>query len=575
MNTIRFSFLLYWLMVAFVGTVCFVPDIVVDRFHTATYLFGGICFGGIGAFLSILLKKEAIPLPSVNFLLIVALWLGYQIYCTRIDLTLLSRLLFDCIAFVVAYCILWGSERRTLIYSFFALLGVGVAAMGLFQYIGIICSFHSSFSLTGPFDNPAGISAMLVALFPFSLFLCRRQNSRKVWIGIVFCTLIGFVVVLSGARTAVFAYAVVLFGYLLDSSFFRLYRKWIIGIGAIGATVLLLFLYLVHVDSSNGRLLIWHCCLDLIANNPLWGVGEGGFRVYYMPTQANYFINHPSESWSILSDNIYHPFNEYLRVTIEQGLVGLVLAIILLAYPIWSCKRWGNGKKQALLSLVAIGICSFFSYPLDYPVIRLSLVFSMALLILPDSKDSVQLKWNKKWTTLFLVLSLVCVVSSTWQGYNELKWKKLIDSDFPVTDAEYRDLRKNGFFYRKSSFLYSYGVMLYEAGLFRESIDVLKQCGKLANDYDIQLIQAYNYLGLNQTLIAEQHFRTSAAMIPNRFLPLYELFRIYEKQQNESLARQFALRIAAMPVKIPSPKVSFMKEEVDNYLSNHSLTERR
>ncbi|MCD8187010.1 MAG: O-antigen ligase family protein, partial [Rikenellaceae bacterium] len=62
----------------------------------------------------------------------------------------------------------------------------------------------------------------------------------------------------------------------------------------------------------------------------MFGNGTGTFKSDYMPEQAAWFREHPESPYAILADNSNHPFNEFLLIWIESGLIGLLLAGLVL-----------------------------------------------------------------------------------------------------------------------------------------------------------------------------------------------------------------------------------------------------
>lgn len=78
------------------------------------------------------------------------------------------------------------------------------------------------------------------------------------------------------------------------------------------------------------------------------------------------------------------------------------------------------------------------------------------------------------------------------------------------------------------------------------------QCTDYFNDYDVQRIIADNYDNMNNQEKAEEHYIIASRMIPNRFVPLYQLFRLYEKNGRTNEAMRTAKAIIEMPVKVQS-----------------------
>ena len=89
------------------------------------------------------------------------------------------------------------------------------------------------------------------------------------------------------------------------------------GLIAIGAFIL----YSQKKDYANGRLLIWNVSVEMIKDKPLFGLGHDTFQAKYMNYQAEYFRNNPNSRYKLLADNVKHPFNEFIKVAVEFGIV--------------------------------------------------------------------------------------------------------------------------------------------------------------------------------------------------------------------------------------------------------------
>lgn len=101
-----------------------------------------------------------------------------------------------------------------------------------------------------------------------------------------------------------------------------------------------------------------------------------------MDYQAQYFKEHPDSQFAILADNIKSPFNEYLSVGVQFGILTWVLLIAAGIFLIL-CHRKHPTKAGyvSLLSLLSIAVFSFFSYPFTYPFIWIISALSVSTLI--------------------------------------------------------------------------------------------------------------------------------------------------------------------------------------------------
>ncbi|WP_321287534.1 O-antigen ligase family protein [uncultured Sunxiuqinia sp.] len=124
-----------------------------------------------------------------------------------------------------------------------------------------------------------------------------------------------------------------------------------IAIALLGGSYLL---YQQKKDSANGRLLIWQVSWEMIKDKPLLGHGYRAFQAKYMDHQAIYFKNYPNSRLSILADNVKHPFNEFLKVTVEFGLGGLLLVLAFFSGIIYTGTRQKDNPKSLAFSGLSI-----------------------------------------------------------------------------------------------------------------------------------------------------------------------------------------------------------------------------
>lgn len=68
----------------------------------------------------------------------------------------------------------------------------------------------------------------------------------------------------------------------------------------------------------------------MISQKPILGYGENGFKNHYMTFQEQYFAKHHNSPYKDLADNITHPFNEYLLILTNYGILGLSILLIVI-----------------------------------------------------------------------------------------------------------------------------------------------------------------------------------------------------------------------------------------------------
>ena len=84
----------------------------------------------------------------------------------------------------------------------------------------------------------------------------------------------------------------------------------------------------------------------------------------------------------------------------------------------------------------------------------------------------------------------------------------------------------------------------------------------------MEILQAETYISLKRYEEAEIYLKKAALMCPVRFVPLYRLHYIYEKQGNEEKADSLARLIIDKPVKVNSAVVRKIKWEMRSLCSD-------
>ena len=94
---------------------------------------------------------------------------------------------------------------------------------------------------------------------------------------------------------------------------------------------------------------------------------------------------------------------------------------------------------------------------------------------------------------------------------------------------------------------------------------------KQFDDYDTHLLAASNHEHMGNYGLAEQHLRKAAAMCPVRFVPLYKLAKLYGAMGRYGDQRQVAQQIMDKKVKIPSQRITDIKDEMRYILEETEL----
>ena len=443
------------------------------------------------------------------------------------------------------------------------------AGYGLGQYWGIF-STTSIFPIVGSFDNPAGFAACVVAGFPFCLSLCGSKRILQFVTPVVVLIII-LSVILSQSRSGLVAIVLMTIFYLQQKYLKnRIVLKRSVLIAAILLCICVLFL---KIDSSVGRVLVWNVSLDMLENNLLWGLGNGSFDACYMENQAVFLKKHGGGEGLQLTDNVHHPFNEYILLVVEHGLVVFFL-FLLICFFIFKNNRWN--VTPCFLSFLGILVFACFSYPLRYPFVWAVLAYDLSELSFCKERMESNQKDVKVFFKCVATILMIFGLGIVFMNMKfEYKWKQLAQV-IPVEKKKQMILEEYDMLYnsihKHSLFLYNYGSILNRVGNYDESLSILLECERRYNDYDVQLMIADNYLHLGQWEKSECRYMNALRMCPNRFIPLYQLLEVYELQGKKENVFEICKKIVDKEVKIPSLIVDKIKDEAKQRMLQHSLS---
>lgn len=547
--TVIITLLLYGTM--FLNIDVFVEDKIISKWYA-------LITGVLGCLLILIFQNNR-KLSVDLFSFVLLLFVGYILLRGILsNMVTIKMLLF--ISFVFIYFFFKvNSISRQNVAVIIVLVCLAQATYGILQYYMIVYT-PNTFKVVGSFDNPAGFAASLVVGFPFSLSL--KSSKILKYLGLLAAGVIIAAVVLSESRAGVLAIilstAIYLFSKNKNIVRYK-FRYSIIGIITLLIMGVLLFFY--KKNSALGRMLIWKNSIEMISDKPLVGHGSGSFLSKYMTYQANNFEYNPDSLFSKLADNVSHPFNEYLFLTVEYGVVGLLILAFALILIIRSMKR----ISLEILSLLSVAIFSCFSYPFRYAFVIVIVAYCLS-----DIKTGKQIHYNLK-PNLNYVLLVLCILCSTLlikDIHFEYQWGKLAKRPFYIADHTF--IEKMRILYDQWNgnpyFLYNYGAMLNSLKRYDESNAILTECTMYLNDYDVQLLLADCYLQKENFDQAEKCFLLASNMCPNRFVPLYQLVHLYDRIGEKEKAYNLAEKITHKVVKIPSFKVQRIKNEMKEYV---------
>lgn len=447
------------------------------------------------------------------------------------------------------------------------------AVLGLLQYFNVYYS-PSIYKITGSFDNPAGFSACLCAGVPFTAFLLSKDNKRYMRLmGWIMGTIIVVAIVLSYSRAGIISLAAVCTIFLYQKLLHRRILKFSL---LAGLVALILGCYWIKKDSADGRLLIWQSCINMVKDSPWIGHGLGSFEAHYMDYQAEYFRIHGQQNrYAMLADNVKHPFNEYMEILLNFGIIGLVILFAFIFLLIYCYKLNPDiEKKIAVYVLISIGTFSLFSYPFTYPFTWIITLLSVLIIIKEPIKVFFAASWKKNVVCALVIgCSMIGIYELVERIQAELEWGRIskltLSDSYDTVLPAYEKLEKA--FADNPYFLYNYAAVLLEKKQYDKSLEIALQCRKYWADYDLELILGENYQQLNKPKLAEKYYNSASMMCPSRFLPLYKLFHLYKMNGEKERSLAMAEAVVDKPMKIETVAIKRMKREMEREIQKINI----
>lgn len=469
------------------------------------------------------------------------------------------------------------------------LIGVVEAVWGLGQLYNFFPSNHHLFKTTGSFFNSGPYGGFISLMFPLILhyWIMYRGKNKIIEYAIlavgIICLLV-FPATLS--RTAwvgaIAGCVLVLFfdtGIIVKLNDYKKRQPKKVILLTVICSILFIGsvfgIFHLKKDSANGRLFMWKITALAIKESPARGVGLGGFPAAYANAQMNYFKSGKgSETEKLVAGSPEYAFNEYLRIFVEQGILGGMLFLLLTFLIIRSGVK--NKQTGAAGSFLALSVFAFASYPY-YLWEFLIMWVLLSTICVSKTKRFYREKLTKQsiyFSILFLVLLLASMLLclKQLQPYSQAKkeWKKTrplysVRAYQSIAD-EYGRLytRLN----HDQKFVFEYAVIL-NATKQREKADTVLSRGlELSCDPMFYNVKGRNFHEMKKYKEAEMCYLNSTYLLPERIYPYYLLTKLYADSANfqPEKMRQAAFAVLEKEPKVHSVAINEMRDEVKKIL---------
>lgn len=142
---------------------------------------------------------------------------------------------------------------------------------------------------------------------------------------------------------------------------------------------------------SEPRLAFWHSAFELIEKKPILGYGISNAQVAFDHVNMKYTTPAYREYWTKQELWFIDTHNQYLQTTLEFGLVGLLLLLLIYFGPIGIVE-----SKRRLLCLYLCGLCAYQSVFDMFITGQFCLFFCLLTLAVLRTKNDIVLDKNSR-----------------------------------------------------------------------------------------------------------------------------------------------------------------------------------
>ena len=333
-------------------------------------------------------------------------------------------------------------------------------------------------------------------------------------------------------------------------------------------------IYRLKPDSADGRLLIWKVSAGMVAEHPWFGRGFARFAPEYMLAQADYFASgQGTEREELLAGQVNTAYNEFLQLTVELGVIGLVLFLWVLALGLTT----GANASSSIWSMTLVSWLVFasFSYPgYSWPMAILLIV---ALAGLAKTGRPVK-RWTHKITGIVAIVgSVVLTLIWIWQTQPGIaKWQEALTSynhkDYRGALAHFQDayrvLEHEGLFLQQAA------KTMQQNENYQGSNGILKWSKDYYNDPFTYSMMGENFTHLQFYDRAEDAYQRSHHMVPHRLWPQYLMVKMLWEMGEKDRSKELARKLVSNTKKIEGKAAEQIIEELRYLLIQQGLPYR-
>ena len=478
------------------------------------------------------------------------------------------------------------------------LLGGYQVFLGFKQLTGYAYSNHSLFKVTGNFFNPAPYAGYLACVFPLALVTCCYNDKKflfkKVLKYVAVFLILGILLIIRQTMSRASWLALLTGAGVIYSFRFELKRRvQTVSNSTLKKTILLITVLLLSIsalagiyqlkkDSADGRLFGWKISMHAIFKQPVTGVGFGNFPPTFGKEQASYFEQGKgSQAEARVAGKGEYAFNEFIKITVEHGMIGLLLFLGFLAALIVPGRKACKRKPLAVMALGGVSALlafSMFSYPFSIAPLLLCFFLYAGLLSGLAHKYTraiirLEIPLSIARPTALLSIALLAFLADEMKDqYKAMKsWKEgaILKNYKDYTKACEKMLYAKEALSYDGNFLFEYGQALTKAEKHEEAIALLHKAAVQTSDPYVFNSLGKSYQALKKYKEAEKAYWRAYYLIPHKFYPLYLLGKLYDEWQKPEKAVAVANQLLNKKVKVPSLAIDEMKKEMNKILRKY------
>lgn len=339
-------------------------------------------------------------------------------------------------------------------------------------------------------------------------------------------------------------------------------RKYAVGAVAV-ATVATVALFYMKMGSAMGRVVIWRQAIDMLAGQPLFGVGIGAFPEEYGKQLYSFFADKGNvHAFAQYADVADYAFCDLLQVFAEQGIIGGGLCMAFVAV---SLKGLYRHSPRLFLPFATLVVFSLFSYPMQLLPLQV-----VAVCMAACGQTHCRGLHTRRW--IATVASAICSVAALC-CHSIAKPRVEAQSEY----AAIRGMTHSMFiadYYRlyplcddDKHFLFDFARLLQANSRHLDACAVLRQGTNVSGDPMFLVLMGNCFKDMRQYNNAVKCYDRAFGMLPNRIYPLYKKMSLYNEVGDSAKTRQTARKLLGVRPKVESSATRAMREEARHHIS--------